>query len=76
MGLTVTTIATQPSYFYTTTSLGGKNIANVVYKTTVEHLHFTPSDECVAIGFFSAEEASQLATFPNVQVFATLYIKD
>jgi 8-oxo-dGTP diphosphatase len=73
MWLEVTSMAEQPSYFFTSTSRKGVNIANVLYATTLKDLNFTPSDECVAIWFFTLNEAKNLETFPNIQSFLKVY---
>jgi len=52
MGLEVTWIADNPSYFFTFAfeRHHGRG-ANVIYEATVKDLDFTPSDECVEIAF-------------------------
>lgn len=70
MGLTVTSVASQPCYFTASQRNIGRNwISNVLYVTTVENYHFTPSDECIKIGWFTKETATQLELFSNVTVF-------
>lgn len=74
MGLEVVEIEEQPSYFFSTTNLEGKPIINVVYKTKLNNLNFTPSSECVEIKFFSFEEAKKLEnTFNNIKEFLKVY---
>lgn len=73
MWLKVTFIAEQPSYFFTSKSRRGVDIANVLYEARVENFDFTPSSECVEIWFFTVEEAKRLETFPNVQKFLSIY---
>lgn len=73
MGLKVMSIADNPSYFFTSTNLKKIHIANVLYKTTVENLDFTPSNECVELRFFTVEEAKKEQTYPNIQEFLKLY---
>ena len=59
MNSTVTHIAPYPSYF-----LGGYEVnkehnlwtVNIVFETTLEHLNYTPSDECRDIKFVSPKE--------------------
>ena len=63
----------QPSYFFTSTNRKNVNIANVLYETTLKDLNFTPSDECIEIGFFTLAEAKALETFPNIQSFLKVY---
>lgn len=70
MWLTATSIAKNPSFFFTRKDRGIWR-SNVVYETTVLHLNFTLSAECVAIRFFSIEEMlKEENTFPNVKIFA------
>jgi 8-oxo-dGTP diphosphatase len=74
MGLRVKNIEPQPSYFFPCTNPLGQHIVNVVYKTELEHLDFTPSEECVALGFFHSKSALALEEFyENVKVFAEVY---
>lgn len=70
MGLQATWIAEHPSYFFTVAKVGepGIWICNVLYETRLEHLNFTPSDECVAIDWISSENADQFKQFPNVSM--------
>ncbi len=73
MWLEVTSIADFPSYFVTAEHKRGFMIANVFYKTTVQDLNITPSDECQEVQFFTVEEASQKELFNNVTEFCKLY---
>jgi 8-oxo-dGTP diphosphatase len=57
MGITPSWIAPHPSYFFTGLARDGEAwMANVVYETSLPHLTFTPSNECVATRFVSADE--------------------
>ncbi len=69
MGLTITDFCKQPSYFYTDKHLKYEYVANVLYEVKLEHLNFTPSDECTEVRFFTKEEALKENLFPNVKVF-------
>lgn len=70
MGLKATWIADNPAYF-----LAGAYrednpafyIANVLYETTLEHLDFTPSDECVAIDWINKDNVHEFDLFLNVK---------
>ncbi len=74
MGLQVTAVAEYPSYLLITQKKQNHIwVANVTFDVTVEDLNFTPSDECVAIQFVTADEAKQLDSFPNVQVLAGMF---
>ena len=76
MWLEVVEIMESPTYFLTAKSLRGKPIANVFYETKVKNLDFTPSSECIEIGFYDIEEAKSLETYSNVQEFLKLYNPD
>lgn len=69
MGLEVEAIKPFPAYFTTTKHTKGHWIANVLYEIKVNNLNFTPSDECVELGFFTWEEAKKLELFENVKAF-------
>lgn len=75
MGIVTEFVAEHPSYFIATRAQGTKYewINNVIYIAKLQHLHFTPSDECLEIGFFSAEEAKEIPLFSNVTKFIELY---
>jgi 8-oxo-dGTP diphosphatase len=72
MGVGAKYIADKPSYFFTVLNRKGQWIANAVYETQIESLDFTPSHECMEIGFFSPEEATALQLLPNVQKFVEI----
>lgn len=70
MGLLVTSVAIQPAYLTTATrDSDGVWTANVIFETTVEHLQFIPSSECVDIQFVTKDEAGQLLLFVAVKKF-------
>lgn len=71
MGLNITKVADRPSYFVTEMHVQ-KQLwkANVVYETELEHLNFTPSEECVNIRFVNKDEVAGLETFPGVKEIA------
>ncbi|MBP7806489.1 NUDIX hydrolase [Candidatus Gracilibacteria bacterium] len=72
MNLDVVSISEKPLYFFTCFQ-NNKWRANVLYKTEVQDLNFTPSDECEEIGFFTPEEALKLPLFDNVIEFCKHY---
>ena len=78
MGLPVISVAENPSSFITTYIKSRDMwVANIFYKVEVENLNFTPSDECVEIKFFSAEEVLEDTSEKireNVIEFAKQYI--
>lgn len=69
MGLGALWIADRPSYFYSDTIDDGRWFAFVLYEATLEHLEFTPSDECIEIGFFTKDDALNLNLFSDVRTF-------
>ena len=74
MGLEVTWVAKNPSYFLTDLSgLPNKPRANVIYEAKISSLNFTPSDECIESKFVSSEEARKLNLFENLRIFAELF---
>jgi ADP-ribose pyrophosphatase YjhB (NUDIX family) len=74
MGLELVHIAERPTYFLTAPRRDGKGwIANVIYEVRVKDLDFVPSDECVEIRFFTAEEAAKENLLPHVTKFVRLY---
>lgn len=75
MGLRATWIADHPSYFLAGPMRRAKPAwaANVVYESKLEHLNFTPSDECMAIDWINKENSSQFDLFPNVELFVTMF---
>jgi 8-oxo-dGTP diphosphatase len=79
MWLEVTAIEEQPSYFITVLSPRegiDRRIANIFYTVKVKNLDFIASEECREIAFFTAKEAKELASFPNVQEFISFYNPD
>ena len=76
MGILATWIADHPSYFYPFQSEKGIWFTNAIYETKLEHLNFTPSDECLDARFFAIEEMKNEDIFSNVTKFFTLYEPD
>ncbi len=73
MGLEVTQINEQPSYFVTALNINGQWKSNVVYETKVKDLKFIPSKECVELKFFTKEEASREDLYPIVMEFLKVF---
>lgn len=65
MGLKATYIADNPSYFITGRSTNHPEIriANILYETVLDHLDFTPSDECVEIRFVNKDKVNGMELF-------------
>ncbi len=73
MGLDVTFIADNPSYFLTSQRKNSSWFSNVIYLAKVKDLNFTPSDECIEVRFFTKEEALKENLFSNIVDFVALY---
>lgn len=73
MGLKVTKIRKQPSYFVTALNTDGRWKSNVIYDTTVKDLNFRPSEECVEIKFFTKAEAKKRKLHPVAHAFIKEY---
>ena len=73
MWLKTTHIDEQPSYLLTWFE-NNKWKSNIVYKTKLYDLNFTPTEECVEIWFFTKEETLKLDLFPNVIKLLNFYI--
>lgn len=72
MGIAVTKISDFPSYFVSWQSPNNKIwVANIVYETELEHLDFTPSDECIETRFVNKHDlATAEETFYKITAFA------
>lgn len=79
MNLGVTWIADRPSFFLACEKqIPSENLgwqANVLYEIRLTDLKFTPSNECVAVRFVTADEAFALPAFSNVYELAKLFGK-
>lgn len=74
MGIKVTGVADNPSYFITAQSTNrGVWIVNVVYETTLKNLDFIPSDECVNIKFVNKRDIKDMKVFPTVKKLAEMF---
>jgi len=73
MGLRVLEVAEHPAYFLTGQMSKGDWAVNVLYETKVEHLNFTPSDECVNIRFVNKEDVQGMEVFPTIQKLAEMF---
>lgn len=77
MWLEVTSISSTPECFITAHKESSKSrpwISNICYKVEVKDLNFSPSDECVEIGFFDNRNISEIKTIINVvEVFKEIF---
>lgn len=73
MGLQATKIDKNPSYFVTAPHHKHKWKSNIVYRTEVKDLNFTPSDECVEVRFFTIEEAAKENLTTITQEFVKVF---
>jgi|AntAceMinimDraft_11_1070367.scaffolds.fasta_scaffold20338_3 8-oxo-dGTP pyrophosphatase MutT (NUDIX family) len=74
MFLQTTYIAASSCYFVTArATLFPIYIANVVYETTLEHLEFTKTPECLDIAFLTKENASDFTLTENAQALLEIF---
>ncbi len=77
MWLEVTSISTKPECFITAHKESSKSrpwISNICYKVEVKDFNFSPSDECVEIGFFDDKNITDIKTIINVtEVFKEIF---
>lgn len=74
MGIKVTKVADNPSYFLTVEKRNKEVwLANVLYEIDLENLKFTPSDECVNVRFVDQDEIMKLNACPNVIKLAKIF---
>jgi hypothetical protein len=72
MWLEVINISENPKYFITAHKPQSKTrpwISNIFYEVKVKNLNFTPSSECVEIGFFNKNSIENINTIVNVKEF-------
>ena len=75
-GLTTTYISERPEYFFTIHDKSQDRwMAIVLFRTELEDLNFTSSEECIALRYFSVDELSDVETIPNVAKFVELFAK-
>jgi ADP-ribose pyrophosphatase YjhB (NUDIX family) len=74
MGLETTYVADHPSYFISNQNRD-KTIwlVNVVYETAVEHLNFTPSEECISIKFIDNHDVENVNVIPAVKELTKMF---
>ena len=65
-GIVCQVLEQQPSIVYSTIDQDGRARMMVYYKIHLESLDFKPSDECVAMKFYSREEIRKLPTSPQI----------
>ena len=75
MGLSVTSISERPAFFLSSRRRHSDLhwVVNVLYETTLINLDFTPTNECVAVRYVTAEEARALRAYPAVHKFADMF---
>ncbi len=78
MGLRAIYIADNPCYFITgkSTNYPEIRIANVLYETKLEHLNFTPSDECVEIRFVNKDMVDGMELFDGPRKLLEMFNVD
>jgi 8-oxo-dGTP diphosphatase len=77
-GLKVHSIASQPSYYVTFPVVERSYYAaNVIFEAKIDSLDFTPSDECIALEYFSSEEILERDDiYQNVKMVAKLMLEN
>lgn len=74
MGVGVSIVADNPSYFITCQTLNrGVWIVNVLFETKLDSFDFTPSDECVEIRFVNKDDLGGLKVFPAITKLAEMF---
>ena len=66
-GLECEVLSQVPSFVYPTIDQEGRGRIMVLYKIKLDSLDFKPSDECVAINFFTKDEISRLPSYPQLK---------
>ncbi len=74
MSIKITKVSDHPSYFLTGQTIIRKQwVANIIYETELEHLDFTPSDECTEIRFVNRDNLPEGQVFPVVVKLADVF---
>ena len=74
MGIVVTKVVDNPSYFITEQTLNRELwVVNVLYETELENLDFIPSDECVNIKFVDKLDIQDMKVFPTITKLADMF---
>lgn len=73
MNIEVVSIEDQPSYVTTAQHKKWFFNVNILYKTKLKNLDFTPSKECQEVRFFTVKEAFKMDISTNVQLFCEQY---
>jgi ADP-ribose pyrophosphatase YjhB (NUDIX family) len=76
MGLTVTEVSSNPSYFLVGENMKGKRSVNVVFEVKVKDFNFIPSDGCREMKFISPEEIDSINAWRNVKELVKLFNSD
>jgi 8-oxo-dGTP pyrophosphatase MutT (NUDIX family) len=66
MGLQVTHVAADPSYYLIGKNMKGNWTVNLVFETTVADLNFTPSEECRELRFVNKADLASMHAFRTV----------
>ncbi len=74
MGIMVTKVAENPSYFITDHIPSRDSwIVNVLYETELENLNFISSDECVEVQFVDKTDIVDMSVFPAIKKLADMF---
>lgn len=72
-GLNILSVKKEPCYFTIFLGDTGYWQGNVLYEAVLNGFNFTPSGECVAVRFVTADEATGLNAFSSVKKFAGMF---
>lgn len=76
MGLTVTSMNSNPSYFLIGKNMSDNESLNLVFETKIENFDdFTPTEECTEMKFVTPKEALEMNSWRNVKELAALLEK-
>lgn len=73
MGLEVTEVASQPSYYLVGKDMSDRRSVNLIFEIKVKDLNFTPSEECVEFRFVAPEDVKSMNTYRTVTELAEVF---
>lgn len=75
-GLSIISVSQNPSYFISGQRDGYSTyLVNILYSVSLKDFNFTPSQECIEIGFFDKNSIKNVKVFSAVIKFANIYDK-
>lgn len=74
MGIEVTAVAENPTYFFTDyNQKGGFWLVNVLYEAKLKNLDFVPSDECISVKFVDQKDIESLKVYSTISKLASVF---